>query len=153
MMETKETDSKYYIPTIDEFHVGFECEINYLVKPWLGIREWVKYLFDGRSDSFDWIRLQLESESSNIRVKCLDRRDILELGWRDAPSEIPNLAWVINDLEWLLQRDSNNTFTIRTYKASGMNKSFDIRCSMISIKNKSELKKLMKQLNIKWKLM
>ncbi len=74
------SEEKYYVPGIEEFHVGFEYEYKQLDKE--------RYLNKGMiwSDqviSFNSIRphkLQIEIEKGTIRVKKLDREDIDILG-------------------------------------------------------------------------
>jgi len=76
------TESKYYAPSIEEFHVGFEYEkydertATYAGE---GSTNWHKHTYDLKS-----IRLsQLPSHlfEKTIRVKHLDRQDIEECGW------------------------------------------------------------------------
>jgi hypothetical protein len=70
--------AKYYIPSIEEFHVGFEFEQYYENYPNLN---------DG------WKRVILEKDvrlkcfqgyinEGRVRVKCLDDTDLKELGWK-----------------------------------------------------------------------
>lgn len=156
MMKTKETDIKYYTPTIDEFHVGFE----YQLRNELGKDEWSTYTFDDKflqlyyPKNFDTI--ESEIRDNNIRVKYLDREDIESLGF-------PINEWFINEHKYggtykITFRDvyTNPRISIHMKSfirdGSGNYEVVDI-VNDICIKNKSELKKLMKQLNIEWEPM
>jgi len=124
---------KYYTPTIEEFYVGFEYEVK-----WYNGKEdvWSK-----RSIT-DWYQ-ELENES---RVKYLDKEDIESLGWKHVGGKMLNGAmqnYAISDRPYILYYAENN----KTYL------SIDIgyegtQIFRGAIKNKSELKKLMKQLGI-----
>jgi hypothetical protein len=76
-------NNKYYVPSIEEFRVGFEYE-------YLTVKdEWVKDVFgiekpaDWEQMPFDLINRIYESatEYVELRVKYLDREDIEELGF------------------------------------------------------------------------
>jgi len=60
---------QYYTPTIDEFHVGFEFEVFTVSN------EWKKLSWDFQFDLKDAI------ERDRVRVKCIDRQDAEELGF------------------------------------------------------------------------
>ena len=62
---------KYYTPEIEEFHVGFEYEVNY------GKDRWVK---EGLHYAPQVVTLPYKN-LENIRVKHLDREDIESLGF------------------------------------------------------------------------
>jgi hypothetical protein len=78
------------------------------------------------------------------RVKCLDREDIESLGW-EHKQYVPerNICLNFEMDDWYL----NYWFGEIPYIEIGKD-DYDIGCSLY-IKNKTELKKLMKQLNIK----
>lgn len=126
-MELK--DNKYYTPTIEEFHVGFEYEELWEV---IGINEeWLKEIYD-EHDSIGTL-------CETIRVKYLDKEDIESLGWNDIGS-----LWF-----------ENGDYKLRKWKDQSLDIYFeyaDKETIMIfrgDVKNKSELKKLMEQLNIR----
>jgi hypothetical protein len=115
---------KYYTPEIEEFHVGFEYEYNY--------EEGITRVL-GTNDTVD---------TEEVRVKYLDKEDIESLGFK--------LDNVHNEVKFnylmfpyrLEHTPHNNRLDI--YK-------WGDECDMIgyiNIKNKSELKRLLKQLNI-----
>ena len=131
---------KYYQPDISEFHVGFEYELvppigysimnlNNPMEKWetKWATEFQKGVF-GIKDVDPWggllagIRAAIEKEK--CRVKYLDKEDIESL-------KIPSYIKINHIL--------NNTYEIIGTNA---------RIFKGDIKNKSELKKLLKQLNI-----
>ena len=161
--------NKYYTPEIEEFHVGFEYEYN-------DGREWIKTGITIWTD-LQTIFILEDKCPIPLRVKHLDSQDIEELGWTkfeyvynkekglkakgshgyshyfkdvvllDSKQTIvlnlqtgliePTVAiwWVVDNPTYVnihnnMEKTSNEIFI-------GL------------IKNKSELKKLMKQLNIK----
>lgn len=127
----------YYTPTISEFYVGFECEVLGLI----GAKE------DEKLFSQPTIISQKELlliDRLEIRVKYLDQSDIESLGWSTEDNgECYNLQikW---DLYGLYPFEFESKIP-HTYKISKDRKDLFYG----TIKNKSELIKLMKQLNIK----
>lgn len=146
-MEDRKKENKYYVPDISEFHVGFEYE-------YYENNVWYKSKFTAGCIRKDDNRIQPEIERKT-RVKYLDISDIEELGWKflDKKNDFGE-----NLYEFKIEEEFNN-FTIWTLayrqhkvilsyktKTSWANQSFD--GLEFTIKNKSELAKLMKQLNI-----
>ena len=129
-------DNKYYIPTIKEFHVGFEYDLQDELDKTI----WYDWKFnrdDMNNGSYteDWI------EDERIRVKYLDKQDIEELGWIRHKGVTPvydlneyKLLHYPHDLPIMQNIVSIHNGSEQLYKGI--------------IKNKSELNKLMKQLNI-----
>lgn len=161
-------DTKYYTPEIEEINVGFEYEwrernTNDI---WTPSKYSIGFdLFDCGSGevpaSYVFNSMNDVENPIEIRVKYLDQQDIEELGFIseyviDYDSEncdlIEGYRYVISNTdEFILHKGTNgdkyiiyfeheyNTFTGNT----------EIQCIFRGyIKNKSELKKLMKQLNI-----
>jgi len=147
-------EAKYYTPEIEEFHVGFEFEYETNNSmPFLDdtLGKWKKSIFsascymDGECERQDIEEL---IKKNQIRVKHLDREDIESLSWIPLTISEENSSWVFknkkNEYNCRLILDSRNKdaeFTI-------LNKNLRI-VFQGTIKNKSELQKLMKQLNIK----
>ena len=129
-------NSKYYTPEIEEFHVGFEYEIT-------NGYEWVKKIFS-KEDLKSFLYEQLENgiNQQHIRVKYLDKEDIESLGWSDyIPPQEYNHVWKKGNF-WISVWFNNEIPKVRiTFK--NLFFLFDG-----NIKNKSELKKLMQQLQI-----
>jgi len=178
-----ENTTKYYTPTIEEFHVGFEYEAmsKYTDSGMLNIQaedpeEWYKFTFP---DPYVGYMLPKLFRHCNLRVKYLSQEDIESLGFLDITrtkgnydssdirekevylllQEQPSIKeedWririvlrVISDTEIRIQR--------RYYGAVGQGSNppygiwrFTSKYEIFQgqIKNKSELKKLLKQLGI-----
>jgi len=165
-----EKNNSYYIPTIDEFHVGFEYEkLEYSVDitdiPNIHYEEVIRQIKTGNTSipyKRDWVKKVFNASSyhrvmrlyspfrgkdepddanTSLRVKYLDREDIESLGFMwDRHNTAP---------EWYFYKDKQ--YTLKWY--TGANEGILIeRNGMFifygSIKNKSELKVLLKQLNI-----
>lgn len=139
---------KYYIPSIDEFHFGFEYEEkdgNWKNETFNGYPSLTKHTFeDNHGDWYDSIEEFIEAKF--VRVKYLDREDIESLGWeyKGDDKDGRNLSmyqingYVLNDYTPYEYDD------LKIY-VSGVpaNTLFNG-----IIKNKSELKRLMNQLGI-----
>jgi hypothetical protein len=136
-----ENEGKYYTPTIEEFHVGFEYEVK-KEESWFrcfysqGSLVDIYYKYNDDLDSIDF-------EADTIRIKYLDQEDIESLGFEvtliygdniEANTKniklLYNIAYKIMDIEVKL---SSNTTKSVFYGI---------------IKNKSELIKVLKQVNI-----
>lgn len=149
----------YYPPTIEEFYVGFEYEIK--IKDNWRKKSTTISDFSPISD-YDGMSILEEDLISNIiRVKTLDQSDIESLGWR-FKTKGPFRTWYTGSDSWF-----NNTIpTGDSGRYWSFELSHDIKYNGIiikagtnygdtdtffegTIKNKSELIKLMQQLNIK----
>jgi hypothetical protein len=142
----EEEKEKYYTPDISEFHVGFEFEIKNREDVWTK----VSYPFLGHSAK------DLFENSKIIRVKHLDRSDIESLGWEydyGVESSKGFTGWDKFRLErYEIMLYHNNIVQIR----SGVPKKGEITLPEYNghsifqgtIKNKSELKRILKQLGI-----
>lgn len=145
-MESQNT--KYYTPSIEEFYIGFECEIQSSYGYQLGIYPNIlkqdTLAFQTLIDKGELETLKL----STIRVKYLDKEDIESLGWK-LKSQTTNKSysnWCVfelgkNELSIQFHRVNDNYPNRLTIRNTYLNVS-------ILIKNKSELIKLMKQLGI-----
>ena len=71
-------ESKYYTPTIEEFHVGFECEWRRLEEDWHGgkINSSIE-LYDAAIEYEAG-----ENQTYEYRVKYLDKEDIESFGFK-----------------------------------------------------------------------
>lgn len=129
-----ETNNKYYTPTRDEFFEGFEFEFN------TGNEGWRKDISDGRLP----YSFFTEKYKDLARVKYLDKEDIESLGWKYDTKE--NYYSYMDYKEFF--KSNNTLFSNFKNKTIGI---WDIASNFKFngiIKNKSELKKLMKQLGI-----
>ena len=127
-------ESEYYTPSIEEFYVGFEYEhLNKECDSWLPC--FYETMLDQRGNSkLDELNMSLE------KVKYLDKEDIESLGFTVAK----------NDPYWYDYKNSR----FYLYKDNPISKYWTISDEESqfgftgSIKNISELKVLLKQLNI-----
>lgn len=131
------TDNKYYVPTIEEFHVGFECERSGLELP----PQWHKYIVN--VNTFNEPVFIGRKLGPSFRVKYLDKEDIESLGFTETiedqyyldSNRLEGIITLLIDsdlfIQIILKRDN-----ISNYLFQG------------TIKNKSELKVLLKQLTI-----
>lgn len=144
-------ESKYYTPAIEEFHVGFEYEG---LESYKGLSKWQKLIYDGsyfvintKDDSIEFIQ---EFRKDLVRVRLLNKEDIESLGFKNEGKHYsiafndprkyddvvhlmhnPNSRWVL-----LTQGDKESSF-------------YDFKTRFCGyVKNKSELKFIMKCLGI-----
>lgn len=132
---------KYYIPSIEEFHVGFEYERLY-IDEWLSDAPFPEMAGDHAIENTEFLL-----DEGLIRVKYLDKEDIEELGFHHwATNHNPKGELVGYEL-------SNERFNI----------TFILKDSFLEIvetitykpyfegyiKNKSELKKILQQIGIR----
>lgn len=137
-----ERDIKYYTPSIEEFHVGFEYE----AKPNDPL-EWDKALVKtfpetphnlGGRFLFEFIEDRLSINC--IRVKYLDKEDIESLGFvqnKKFPYLFENEMLGCR----LVESNKHHQYTIKSNR-------FDDECFRGVIQNKSELKKLLPKLTL-----
>lgn len=153
-------ENKYYTPIIEEFHVEFEYEMwethSKLYDRTIDDSKWVKKKYDTRSISFDKLSCRLK----DTRVKYLDREDIESLGWIYSGTTIDNWYKLVKDCERSLSNFMNRSFRIQhdfrtnqgivihAYEYNNFSGSEETLYRGLC-KNKSELKKLMQQLNLK----
>jgi hypothetical protein len=125
-------ENKYYTPTAEEFHIGFEYEINttYKVYDQETLPEWIKASItkENWQSNMDCINLL-----KRVRVKHLDREAIESLGWKYVPEEDRYVIETDDNHFWMEDFDEN---------------SFTVDETHYILKNKSELKKLMQQKQI-----
>lgn len=132
-------ESKYYIPTIDEFCYGLQYEFR-------GSIGWHKRTY-GLADYLYESDLTEELVEGNIRVKYLDTEDIESLGWKFIidKSIISNYEHSINKEIQLYCNDKCSTGNLHIGITIYMEKD---KIFNGWIQNKLELVKLMKQLGI-----
>ena len=139
-----ENDGKYYTPTIEEFHVGFEYEVK-KEDSWFrcfysqGSLVDIYYKYNDDFDSIDF-------EADTIRVKYLNKEDIESLGFKHEVSDNAGGYWFKGNytLNYYFKHSSLPNNLIITFDDYGNN----IVLFNGIIKNKSELIKLLKQVNI-----
>lgn len=145
-------ENKYYTPTMEEFHVGFEHEILYNDKfESLTVTSW---------PDFEDIHYALNLDS--VRVKYLDREDIESLGFKfkesakslnDTSSHFFDIYTLANDIQlshynWYTGSSDTDYIEHRGVRIIYLPDNVDMVMFRGTIKNKSELVKLLKQLGI-----
>lgn len=146
-------NNKYYTPTLKEFNIGFEYEIHALPGD-----EWVNVKLT--KDNFYLNMDRVLNHIDQCRVKYLDQSDIESLGWKFENTKNSfftkknlNTYKIVKEsgfntgTTYTLEQLDNNLYLIKseTYSSYGSEV-----CQMsFIIFNKSELIKLMQQLNIK----
>ena len=125
-------ENKYYTPTIEEFHVGFEYEEHLKNN---GKWDWEKQVVE-TVYPFDYYEDLLQPETLAIRVKYLDREDIESLGFVKWPDDD------IYDLGEFQLHTNNYTDPLMIAIYDGNSE----YCFVGKIKNKSELKRVLKQI-------
>ena len=137
-------ENKYYVPAIEEFHIGFEYEFKHPDYP-----DWNKYNTpEFNMDREDCVPFYGDTEClKNFRVKYLDKEDIESLGYAsNAKMCFLEEGKMVDDCIFFEKDKINFLFYPKTYKLiiiKDKNNFFDG-----TIKNKSEFIKLLKQLNI-----
>lgn len=145
-METSK--EKYYTPEIEEFHVGFEYES--LQDPRIPNKDssWDKLSIDSDFDLKEFAYYYYHNNTIELRVKYIDKEDIESLGWKFEGGKLRAdfLDSFSLDLHTLDYKYDSQNLTIEYHPP------IFYECAIYkfqgTIKNKSELKRLMKQLNI-----
>lgn len=148
--------NKYYTPEITEFHVGFEYERWYKVSEFSeGQSGWISCTFPN-DPIYGGMLLPHRFKVDNTRVKYLDQEDIESLGFVSILPEWSNPAKFTFYKSSELEKFQNlKECTIKIIFISGsfeedyLSIYLNNKCIFSGfLKNKSELKKLLKQLNI-----
>nr|WP_298660347.1 hypothetical protein [uncultured Flavobacterium sp.] len=155
-------ESNYYTPELEEFCVGFEYEVL-KNKTWeeLSLSDWANC--EGTDANYECLNdISHGIDGGKIRVKYLDREDIESLGWESHPvlniwaeednCFVDGYSFAANNTDTyvLLYDQENSTLGIylqRVYNEMSGNWTSHIMFSGI-VKNKTELRKLMKMLGI-----
>ncbi len=163
-MKSEETD-KYYVPGIEEFHVGFEYQEHSLFDSQLKIRlregslndwkmtdplsigKWETRVFDFGSYA-NTSMFAIRRGYGGIRVKYLDSEDFKELGYTHIHNSVSNTNYADKSENWSKDGYQINLpilkeMPIEIYSRKDKNFIF-----VGYIKNKSELKRILKQLGL-----
>jgi hypothetical protein len=155
----------YYTPKIEEFHVGFECEVSFGKGWYKGIckPEYVEYsegavgslsLYYGDGQFINVIYPDCVSCKPEYRVKHLEESDLLELGWNENNVFTKDVGDLRYDYKFEVTLSSEIVYFAvnrRVYKKGVRYFSPPIPRTIyegLCPKNKSELKKLMDMLKI-----
>lgn len=134
-------ENKYYQPEIEEFYIGFEYEFTDNVIE----SEWQKAIIKDGTQIDDITRKHKGANAYSLRVKHLDREDIESEGWVPLKLSEENFSWILEtdkDVYFKLDFDKRNN-PIVFISNSELRTIFEG-----TIKNISELRKIMKMLGI-----
>jgi hypothetical protein len=135
---------KYYTPEIEEFHVGFEYEIY---EDWDtdDKKSWHKQVYSNITSNAERLEY-VGGDMKKFRVKYLDKEDIESLGFKYFKTHpgTTTLEFEGDKCDITFDSEFSKYWNITiTHTEDG-----DFTYFHGFIKNKSELKKLLKQLNI-----
>lgn len=134
-------ENKYYTPSIDEFHVGFEYEIGDWIDTANGVEYAYKEYIIERPEQIKSISQLIIDDS--VRVKCLDREDIESLGFEHDQSTKDGSYFysgtLITENQWCINLKD---FIVDIYDINGKS---DFRFNGF-VRNKSELKRILKMI-------
>lgn len=133
-------ENKYYTPSIEEFHVGFEFEAINTVSNLPNKDKWESFEM-GLGLGEQWTRIENYINSNLIRVKFLDKEDIESLGFVIDPSG--ERYFELDDYQLNLDIHPVYNVTIFTDKYGDTRMVFQG-----TIKNKSELKQILKMIGV-----
>ena len=136
-------DTNYYTPGIEEFYIGFEYEFkDYLDDIDKTLFKWETFTIIDGDEIQDVV---FQTDHNNIRVKYLDKEDRNLKYWEQEDESIiyRKNNYVIVFWKNAHKSDYKTNIYIKQETGLGMH-SFKGEC-----KNKSELKVILKQLNIK----
>jgi len=141
-------NNKYYTPEIEEFHVGFEFESNYISFSKDG--NWTKVIL-GKNDinyeEISWFYTSYIGDAvpTEFRVKHLDREDIESLGWEHTGGKMsPGATQYYEKNGMSLDYSENNKIlSIYSERYNWETCKFDG-----TVRNKSELKKVLKMIGV-----
>ena len=147
-------ENKYYIPKESEFYIGFECEYysNHCEKYLPIIIDSSNFELNSMDGSFDddYVLSYNYSKPNKFRVKYLDKEDIESFGFICAG--IGEYQKLDDNTDDFIIVDTNfvDDLNVRICyeKSTGENVSTEYTMFDGAIKNKSEFKKLLIQLNI-----
>ena len=152
----KMKNKKYYTPEIEEFHVGFEFEYANISSYGNSTdidknTMWLKHTLEYFDNCYTTEHGDHEAYSPELmgvecmRVKYLDRKDIEELGYTvEKDTEYTGYYHYSKDSN--LSSEASLSFEFIPEEDNGQN--IEIFNTYFKIKNKSELKTLLKQLGI-----
>ena len=155
---------KYYTPVIDEFHIGFECESNYILINRGNYPESSNFIpFTLTDENIGWMLDAYihDAYPTEFRVKYLDIDDIKDLGFeltesneydwkfrsKNGELDLEYMVWFTGGAVAPKEIDPNECSEhrlIKLFKHYGREERTLVFRGMV--KNKSELKKLLSQL-------
>jgi hypothetical protein len=147
-------ENKYYMPQIEEFYVGFEYEwSSEAISAMLRTRPTPSWQTKKVENFTDLIYLEADLTIDLIRVKYLDSQDIIDLGWTVSYTNDKYLSAGISK-EFTVGDSKIEELTLHfdyldnTVHISALRSWETITFFMGTIKNKSELSRIMNMLGI-----
>ncbi len=144
-------ESKYYTPSIEEFHIGFEFECQDLSTAlWMDCVYRLNWMLEDM-DISEWLDDQY---SFGIRVKYLDREDIESLGFNNSNHQDSIFLKPIKHFMGRPAEAIGINFNDRSdhvlvfYVPDGSKIPAGVNLFVGTIKNKSELKKVLKMIGV-----
>jgi len=135
---------KYYTPGVEEFHVGFEFEIRGDAYKVSGhSKEWHPFTFGIMNAN-----LLLIGKTEFYRVKFLDKEDIESLGFKHILGRYFMNCIINDEKEEIYLEESYPAGSHSICICNGLSFEDEISWFRGIIKNKSELKTIMKQIGI-----
>lgn len=145
---------KYYTPQIEEFCVGFECEVNWNK----GYKDnFVPLVIDVKdkngayTNTLQEVIRAYDDRYAEFRVRCLNSSDIESLGWKS--NKLLENGWeeykmVKNEKIFTIFKTNQNDYIITLTFEENSNPLNIYTLFKGKIKNKSELKKLLQMFEI-----
>lgn len=132
-------ETKYYTPTIEEFHIGFECECNDEETGFESITICSEDLKNRLDEEYNF--QEKGSINPEYRVKCTNLEDIESFGFKTVAT-FDNYI-LLNYKDFVLVYIVTGFITVDKITDKGKWTLFNGK-----IKNKSELKRVLQQLEI-----
>lgn len=139
---------QYYTPKLEEFHVGFDYEA-YIPEKEVWSKE-TFYMNQSHINLVQYVDMQNENTLKRVRVKHLDEEDIQSLGWKLQKKEgCVRYFEQKNRLLWYNLVSKKMIVIVKDPAKSEVYLLNDIHKYVhnITIKNISQFKKLMNQIN------
>ena len=133
-------ENKYYVPEIEEFHVGFEYEYLTIDGNWVFDIFGSSKPSDTEQMDFEIVKKICKECPGDIKVKCLDKEDIERFGLKlyTSTDDRYGFKYDIKDGSAIIggftnTQDEENVMLYETY---------------FYVKNKSEFERLLKQVRL-----
>ena len=145
-------ENKYYTPIIEEFYIGFECEIKNSSGK---VFDWEQFKIIGVDDAeisnnqMDWSFYDSARaiNEGQIRVKYLDSSDVESFGWKQS-----KLPWQFHndnsEFYFFIPEGSTNFEILGKDIICISSKRYDDTIFRGKIKNKSELQQILKMIGV-----
>ena len=144
-----EESDKYYIPAVNEIHIGLECEIdNSKINKDFG---WEQYIVGEGYENVTINRAIFECYNGGIRIKYLDQEDIKSLGFIFIKDTGNKKLYQKDNINLIHYTENKIGISLRDPSKNEVFSRVNIDpylVNYIAIKNKAELEFILKSLNI-----